>query len=176
MIKSKELLSMIAVAFLVTIFSIGVEGAPVIKIGFVDQQAVFEKSKMGQNTESKMKALQDKKNSEIDKMQSEIEELDRKIKNKDLPLIDSQREEFKKERRKKEIDLKYFIDGANDEGNQLGSQLLKKFDEKVKEIVKKVSEEGGYSLVIEKTGIIFYGNPEFDITDKVIAEMNKTTQ
>jgi len=150
--------------------------APVIKIGFVDQQAVFEKSKMGQNIENQIRALQDKKQVEIDKMQEEIDALDRKIKSKDLPISEQHREELKKEKRKKEIDLKYFIDEAYNEGNQLSEKLMKKFDEKLKGVVKKVGEEEGFSLVIEKTGIIFYGNPEFDLTDKVIMELNKITE
>jgi outer membrane protein len=176
MINGKVFLSLILVAFIVTITASSLMSAPVIKIGFVDQQVVFEKSKMGQGLEAQIKSLQDKKQVDIDKMQGELDELDRKIKNKDLPLNDQQREELKKEKRKKEIDLKYYVDGAYEEGNQMSSKLMKQFDEKVKEIVKKVSEAEGFSLVVEKTGIIFYGNPEFDITEKVIAEINKTTE
>jgi len=148
----------------------------VVKIGFVDQQQVFEKSKMGQNVENQIKALQDSKQSQIDTMQKELEDLDKKIKNMDLPLSEQHREELKKEKRKKEIDIQYFVDDAYEQGNQLSSKLMKKFDEKVKEIVKKVSEADGYSIVIEKTGIIFYGNPEFDLTEKIITELNKVTE
>jgi outer membrane protein len=159
---------------LIVVLSVSsVYAGSVVKIGFVDQQQVFEKSKMGLNFQGQIKAMQTSKQGQIDTMQKELEELDKKIKNQDLPINEQQREELKKEKRKKEIDLKYFVDDAYEQGNQMSSKLMKKFDEKVKEIVKKVGEADGYSLVIEKTGIIFYGNSEFDLTEKVITELNK---
>ena len=176
MIKGKILFPSIFMTLVFIFYPIVASGAPVIKIGFVDQQAVLEKSKMGQNIENQIKALQDSKQVKIDEMRKEIEDLDRKIKNKDLPIKELHREELKKEMRKKEIDLKYFVDEAYEEANQMSSKLLKKFDEKLRGIVKKVSEAEGYSIVVEKTGIIFYGNPEFELTDKVIMELNKITE
>jgi outer membrane protein len=166
--------SFILLVVCVLIIPISAFSASQIKIGFVDQQQVFEKSKLGQGIEQQVKALQDSKQVKINEMQKEIEELDNKIKNKDLPITDQNREEMRKEKRKKEIDLKYFVDDAYEEGNKLSSSLMKKFDDKIKLTVKKISEEGGFTIVIEKTGIIFYGSPEFDITEKVIAEINKS--
>ena len=109
-------LMIFAIAFLFC--TSGIYASQVIKIGFVDQEEVFKKSKMGQNMESQIKALEDSKRVQIEQMQKDIEDLDKKIKNKDLPIIEQHREELKKEKRKKEIDLKYFYDEAYEQGNQ----------------------------------------------------------
>jgi len=69
----------------------------------------------------------------------------------------------------------YFGDGGKAE--QRYKELIEPLTKKINDVIKKISENEKYSLVLDVSmGTVLYALPSMDITDQVLAELNKDTQ
>lgn len=69
----------------------------------------------------------------------------------------------------------YFGDGGKAE--QRYKELIEPLTKKINDIIKKISEDDKYSLVLDVSmGTVLYALPSMDITDQVLAVLNKNTQ
>ncbi len=67
--------------------------------------------------------------------------------------------------------------GDNGKAEQRYKELIDPLTKKINEVIKKMSEDSGYSVVLDVSmGSVIYANPTMDITDQVLAELNKGTQ
>jgi len=69
----------------------------------------------------------------------------------------------------------YFGDGGKAE--QRYKELIEPLTKKINDVIKKISEDEKYTLVLDVSmGTVLYAIPSMDITDQVLAELNKGTQ
>lgn len=69
----------------------------------------------------------------------------------------------------------FFGDGGKAE--QRYKELIEPLTKKINDIIKNISEKEKYSLVLDVSmGTVLYAAPSMDITDQVLAELNKDTQ
>ena len=67
--------------------------------------------------------------------------------------------------------------GDNGRAEQRYKELIEPLTKKINDVIKKISEDDNYSLVLDVSmGTVLYAAPTMDITDKVLAELNKNTQ
>ena len=46
----------------------------------------------------------------------------------------------------------------------------------VEETVSITAKQKGYAIILEKMGVVLYGNPKYDVTDEVIRMINEKTR
>lgn len=67
--------------------------------------------------------------------------------------------------------------GDNGKAEQRYKELIEPLTKKINDVIKKISEQEKYSLVLDVSmGTVLYAMPSMDITDIVLAELNKGTQ
>jgi outer membrane protein len=142
------------------------------KIGVIDMKEVLSTSTAGKRAqdiiEQKMKSLQASfKNDEtaLVAMQKDMEK-------KGSAWSDSVKQEKAVEFQKKRRDLAEKQENANQELKKLREQHVNPILKKLEEIVAKVAADGGYSAVLPRNVVLFAAD-SIDISDKVVAELNK---
>lgn len=168
------------IALLVTSFSVGSgPDVPRLKIGYVEQQRVFRETLVGKAAQQELKALQEKKQAEIDRREKELKDIEEKIANEALPLTQEARDNLKRDRRKKRAELDIFVTEAYEEADKFNKEKNEEFEKMMAEVSSQVAKNLGYSIILERIPIVLYGNPEFDLTDQMIRmidEMGKKKQ
>jgi outer membrane protein len=67
--------------------------------------------------------------------------------------------------------------GDNGRAEQRYKELIEPLTKKINDVIKKISENERYSLVLDVSmGSVLYAAPSMDITDQVLAELNIGTQ
>jgi outer membrane protein len=142
------------------------------KIGVIDMKQVLSTSTAGKRAqdliEQKMKTLQASfKNDE-----TALVNLQKEIEKKGSAWSDSVKQEKAIEFQKKRRDLAEKQETANQELKKLREQHVNPILKKLEEIVDKVATDGGYSAVLPRNVVLFAAD-SIDISDKVVAELNK---
>ena len=70
-----------------------------------------------------------------------------------------------------ETRMREVVASADQEGNQLRARLILEFREEVEPVARRVAARRGLSIVMIKQDHMLYINPEVDITDAVIDEI-----
>ncbi len=147
-----------------------------MKVGFVEQQRVLIESQVGKRAQRQLKELQEKKQAEIDGKEQELKELGEKIANEVLPLTDEARDELKRQQRKKKAELDMFISEAYEEAEILSRRNAKNIRKLVANTAGEIARDMGYSIILERLGVVLYGSPEFDLTDEMIKRIDQKTE
>lgn len=152
--------------------------AQAIKIAYIDSEKIMSESK---DTKEAQKLFQnDRENwqKQVSDLDAEIQRLESDFNTKKLTLSAQGKKtaEDKIAAKKKERkDLVEGIFGENGRAQQRNAELLQPIMVKLKGIIEKISVEENYSMVFDasSSGII-WAKPTLDITERIIAEMNKT--
>lgn len=146
------------------------------KIGFFDMQTVLDKSKWGQQAKQEFNKKKDKIKAEMDakakKFQSMRDEFEKKA-----PMLD----EAAKAKKARELVAKQqegekALMESNAQLNKLSTELTGPIVDKILGIVSNIGKKEKYDFIFEvgKGGIV-YANDDFDLTKRVINELNKVS-
>jgi len=181
--KNKSLiLLLICLSFMVGLSVNTARADLVVKIGYVDLERIFHgyektrelEAKLNMENEADQKMLSERRQmieKEIGKFREELE-------TQALMLSESAREEKQAEieRRIEELDeFSAYIKQRNQEREaKYTDGILKDLQTKLPSIIKSIAEKEGYRFVFDLRSL-FYVTPEkeFDLTDKVIAQLNE---
>jgi outer membrane protein len=109
-------------------------------------------------------------NEEIKQMERNFE-IDKLTKNEAAKREAQSRIDAKKAEAGQKLE-EYFGDGGKAE--QRYKELIEPLTKKINDIIKKISEDEKYSLVLDVSmGTVLYAAPSMDITDQVLNELNK---
>ena len=149
------------------------KAALIAKIGYIDVQKVFQGYEKTGDLEASLKKSQAEHQQNLEKLKEEIEKLKRELEQQELILTESAREEKRTEidRRVRELD-----NLTRDITEKLEKEREEYTDEIVKDIyamTKSIAEREGYRLVFHKEALIYATpEPEFDLTEKVLSQLN----
>jgi len=150
------------------------KAALIAKIGYIDMQKIFQGYKKTGDLEANLKKSQTEQRQNLEKLKEEIEKLRNELKEGELILTESAKEEKQVEIDQKARELDNI---ARDITEKLEGRREEYTDEIVNDIkfmTKSMAEREGYRLVFDK-GVFIYATPEpeFDLTEKVILELNE---
>lgn len=146
-----------------------------VKIGYIDLQKALNESDTGKEAKSTFnkrveelqKVLNDKQN-ELKKLQDDLE------KQKGL-LTAEARGEKEKVYQQKLKDVQRFAKDSQEELQQKDAELTKKILKDLRDTIKKIGSEEGYTIILEMgDAFVLYAAEGVEITDKVIKAYNKT--
>lgn len=146
------------------------EAAAVQKIGFVDYAKIFQQMPETKTAEQNLQAAKNQTNTELQQMQGDLQ--------KSVQAYLNQKQKSGKADPKKEKDLQSreenFRKTVADKQGLLARKeqdLVAPIRQKIEEAIKTVSQKEGYSMILDKNARV-YGSAEYDITIKVIDQLN----
>ena len=143
------------------------------KVGFVDLQRLVNESKMGQSAAGELDRMREEKQSELDKVSKEMESLKAEINKKaEKMALEEKREKLQQ------------LQDLNKTYQRMGQDAKEAIERRDKEIVaeilvkaapvlKKVAERENYTMIIKDKDALAYLSVAVNITDQVLAELNK---
>ncbi len=151
-----------------------------IKFGYIDSQRIFMEYRETQEAERVYKKEVDQWKAEATAMEQEIAKLQEELRAQSLMLSEEKQKEKKLELDKKLDDYQRFVaDTFGEEGvaAQRNRELTQPIVDRINRILERMSEEEGFSMVFDIANAnIVYAKKEFDLTDRVLAELNQAGQ
>ena len=148
-----------------------------LKIGYVDVQRLKAEYKEYVQVQEKFNKLMAVWQAKADSLQNEMNELQKKVQN---PPVTMRQEAINGLQEKLLAKQKEYQDFANRVMGQDGEAAKKEYElskpliDKINLVIKLVALKENYAYVLDSTaGTVLYAKDELDITDKVLAELNK---
>lgn len=162
--------------------AVGSAWAADMKVGYVDTQAVFDKTKLGQKYQDTVREYYNNRKKILD---ADAEEIDKQSKE-----FDRQKSAMsEKARKEKEDAIKKMIEDFNrkraefsDEINKKNEELSKEFDQALIAVLKEIAKKEKLAMVLNKSvgvgpksevPVVLYADGGLDLTARVIAELDK---
>ncbi|MEW6089151.1 MAG: OmpH family outer membrane protein [bacterium] len=169
----KKLKGIILLFGIIYLLPYKINAAQVLKVGFVDIQKALEECNVGKKAKEELQGMVDKKQVEIDKLSAEIESLQKALEEQVMLSAEKKKEKENVINEKMEVYQKLAL-SAKKEISKKESELTEPLIKKIRNIIDKIGQEKGYSLVLEKNySSILYGSQEIDLTGLVIKELNE---
>jgi outer membrane protein len=148
-----------------------------IKIGYIDSQRIFAEYRETQEAEQVYKKEVDQWKAEAAAMEQEIARLQEELRAQSLMLSEEKKREKQLELDRKLEEYQRFVsDTFGDDGvaARRNRELTQPIVDKINQILEQLSETEGYSLVFDIANAnIVYAKKDFDLTDRVLEELNK---
>ena len=148
-----------------------------IKIGYIDSQRIFAEYRETQEAEQVYKKEVDQWKAEAAAKEQDIAKLQEELRAQSLMLSEEKKREKQLELDRKLEEYQQFVaDTFGDDGvaARRNRELTQPIVDKINQILEQLSETEGYSLVFDIANAnIVYAKKEFDLTDRVLEELNK---
>jgi outer membrane protein len=148
-----------------------------IKIGYVDVVRLKQEYKEYQQAEAQFEKQMEVWQAKADSMQQHMQELADKLEKQNLMLTEQAKNDIRQELLVKQNEYQVFLNevmGPNGEAASQEYNLSKPLIEKINTVIKLVALKGNYTYILDSTaGSVLYADETYDITNKVIAELNK---
>lgn len=159
---------------MVSIAGYGESMINIIKIGYVDDEEIFNAYPGIAEVRQKLKDERDHFQGEIDRQKEVIAQLERDYQQNADRMSDEERQRRESELEYKKELLSDLIDESNKKLAALKEELTKPINLKIAEVIRKVSQEKGYSFVFKRSsGVLLYSDPKFNITGEVRSRLYK---
>ena len=170
MVRSKFVLSALVA---VSLLSAGIADAAG-SVAIVDLKKAVSTSASGKSAEGKLKALADKMQNEFKPKQERVKRLREELETQRFVLSKEARQDRELDIVKQTRDLERELEAAQEELQIEERKLTQPILENILTTVKALARDEGFDLVLERSNpaLIYYGET-LDITDKVIARLNK---
>jgi outer membrane protein len=149
------------------------------KIAFVNSDRILAEYKDAQEAQSKLDVEAKKLQGEYQAMIMKLDSLNKVYESQKMMMSEARRAEKEDELLKLQQEIQIFQQqklGPQGEIYQKQNEIVGPVLEKVKNIIKKVAEDGNYDFVFDTVaGNILYAEPVHDITEKVIYELERST-
>ena len=147
------------------------------KIGYVDSQKIFQKSPEFQEAQAKFDKEVDDWNKQAADMNAKIDSLKADNERNSLVWSATKKKESDAMLQAKQDTLQQFLDatfGPSGKAEKRMAELSKPVKDRIVSIVKKIAIENDYEMVLDAANVsIAYAKDNLDLTDEVLAEMEK---
>lgn len=176
--KMKRILFSI-VAFLLVATASSFAG---MKVGYVDTQAVFDKSKLGQKYQDIVREYYNNRKKILDADAADIEAQTKEFEKQKSAMTEKARKEREEALRRKIDDFNKKRADFTNEINRKNEELSKEFDQALIAVLKEISKKEKISIVLNKSvgigpkaevPVILYAEDGLDLTSRVVAELDK---
>jgi outer membrane protein len=169
-------MSGVIAALAIALFASSSQGQE-LKFGYIDSQRIFLEYKETQEAERQYKKEVDVWKAQAATMEQEIVKLQDELRAQSLMLSEEKQREKKLEYDKKVEDYQRFMaDTFGEEGRaaRRNKELTQPIVDKITKILEKMAETEGYTMVFDISNAnIVYANKTLDLTDMVLAELNR---
>lgn len=146
------------------------------KIGYVDAQAVLDRSKPGQASKTVLEQYVKSRQQLIDSDEEEIRQLEEDLKKQSGVLSPEAQKEKQETLQRKYLTYQKRAGELTKEVQDRRTEVLKDFNRKLVQAVQQVAERDGYSMVLDKEsegGVVLFAKEPMNLTDLVVKELDR---
>ena len=145
-----------------------------MKIGYIDFQKVLNESESGKKAKTDLESLVKSKQLVIDEKGKVIEKLKGDLE-KQASVLSAEAKKSKEEELEKILrEYQRLVQDSQAEVKKKELGFTDEIIKEIRQIVEKLGEEEGYTLILEKAGgVVLYFKKDSDITDTVIKKYNQ---
>jgi outer membrane protein len=176
----KKIVVMVAVMCFIAVSAMAAGG----KIAYVDSQTVFDKTKLGKKYQGIVREYYESRKKILDMDAEEIQKLQEEYsKQKQAKLLNEKAQKEKEESISRKInDFQKKREEFSGEINKKNEELSNEFNQQMAAVIKEIAKKEKVSLVLNRTinilskaevPSVLYADEDLDLTEKVIAELDK---
>lgn len=170
----KHLTKLIILAIVALCVQLYASAAEPVKIGVIDLQRCIQESNEGKRIAESLKSKQAEMQKDLDKKQQELVDMQKDLEKQSLMLSMDAKTEREKEFEKKKRDLGYLIQDLNESMKEAETNARISILNVLSGVVDNIAKQQKFDLIVERTnGGILYFSKGLDISDQVLAELNK---
>jgi outer membrane protein len=143
------------------------------KVGYINLQRLVNESKMGKEAKADILKMRQTKQAALNKKLSDINKLRDFINQKGDKLPARERRDKVELLQKMYKEYQRLVADAKEDITREDRQLVAIILEKANDILKKVAKKKKYTIILKDPKAIGYLDPDVDITDLVLKELNK---
>jgi len=174
-VNMKRFWIVVAVAVGITLTAFRTHAAATeARLGVVNVQEVLDSIEDGKKAKSQMEKAITERKRDLETKQKDYQKLQDDFEKQKLILSPSALQDKQKELATKLNELQKLSVVAQQDMHQKEMELLDGILKKIRSVVAKIGQEGGYSFIWEKNegGVVYYKDA-FDVTKQVIDQYNK---
>jgi outer membrane protein len=146
------------------------------KIAFFDLEKVLSTSQWGKSVQEKLKKEESQIRSQLQAKQEELSKMRDEIQAKGKMTEEAKKQKMKEFEEKRQEGERFLFE-SNKKLQDMSEQLMKPLIDKIIEIAKDIAKKEKYDIVVEaRRGGIIYGDDKYDLTQKIIQELDKQPQ
>ena len=139
------------------------------KFAYVESQRILNEYQEYQDVQKQLEQLRSKYDAEYQQMVKEYNALLEEIDSQSLLLSPE-----KKQQKMQAAQYKYEKLGPEGEFYKKSMELTRPIIDKINKLIAKIGEEEGYDFIFDaSSGALVHALPKYDITDRIIEELNK---
>ncbi len=147
--------------------------APDEKIAIISFRTCLEKSKLGKKELAEFEQIKKDLEKEIEKKEKELNDMAPKFNDEYLDTLTPEAEtDLKNKFKSISQDLSQMQNQYYQLLNQANMQIVQKMSDLVEEAAKHVAEMNNFDMILNKEAC-FFAKDSYDVSDKVVDEMNK---
>ncbi len=147
------------------------------KFAFVQSQRILAEYKEYTDAQNKLDEIRNRYDAEYQQMVKEYNTMIQEIDSQSLLLSPEKKDEKMRQAQEKAVQIeryKYEKLGPEGEFYRKNLELTKPIIDKINDLIARVGEEDGYDFIFDaSSGALVHALPKFDITDKILVELNK---
>ncbi len=143
------------------------------KIGAISMQSILINSAYGKAMNARMKAKFEPMQKDIEKEALAIQKLESELKNQDLALKLEAKQDKQREYRRKVRDHQDSVMAFRQKVQQEQQKQQQPVLQKILKVINEYGKAHGYSMIVEMSNVALYVDSAVDLTDKIIAELDK---
>jgi outer membrane protein len=143
------------------------------KVGYINLQRLVSESKMGKEAKADILKMRETKQTVLNKKLTDINKLREFINQKGDQLPVRERRDKVELLQKMYKDYQRLVADAKEDITREDRELVAIILEKANDILKDVAKKKKYSIILKDPNAIGYLDPDVDITDLVLKELNK---
>ena len=152
----------------------GAFAADTSKIGILDLQKCLQESNEGKRISETLKTKQEGMQKELTQKDQELRDMANDIEKQSLMLSPEAKDAKQKEYDKKRRDLAYLAQDMEDDMKRAQANALNDIYKIISGIVTDIAKKEKFDMIaVREPRVFLFVSEKLDITDKVIAELNK---
>lgn len=159
------------VLMLLACISFGAE----MKLGYVVSARIMEEYSEVKTAQQKLEAFKVELEKEATEKKKKMAEIVQQLQAQKLMMSDEKRKELENEYLKLENEYNMFLQknfGQQGAVYVKNNELMAPLMNAIETAVNKVAKDNGFSMIFDSSIGLLYGNPAFDVTDKVLSVLN----
>jgi len=149
------------------------------KFGYVQSQKVLAQYQEYVDVQTKLNEIRNGYDVDYQKMLKEYNDMLQEIDSQSLLLSPEKKQEKMRNAQQKAQDIerfKYEKLGPEGEFYKKSMELTKPIIDKINALIEKIGNDEEYDFIFDaSSGALVHANPKFDITDRILEELNKAS-
>lgn len=158
-------------------FSFSLLQAQSLKIAYINTDRVIQESNDTKDIQRVFNLDRTNWENQIKTAQDQVKAMESDLELKKLTLSEQGKKDAQAKIQAKKDEADAMVEsffGTNGKAKQRYQELIEPVTKKINQIIEKIAVDENYSMILDvSTGVVLYAKQNMDITDQIIAEINK---